>query len=183
VLLTEHGYAPEYVQDETSGRFCVQFLPIGNTSEGLAILKWWQERCLEWCFARFEDGKFGDQKYLDDWPERWGTSVVVLDDVHLTLAPWNAGHVFEHGRTLGIYHFHNLRLYKGGLTKLWHSYLVPKGVGRKIYGPYLSRLRDAMRSLREIDAPPNLPEGPKGIVEYLRRKRRSWRRTEGWARV
>ena len=33
---------------------------------GLKALKWWRDRCLEWCYARIEDGKFGDQFYIED---------------------------------------------------------------------------------------------------------------------
>ena len=44
---------------------------------GMSALRWWRERCLEWCFARLEDGKSGDQTYLDDWPTRFpGTHVL-----------------------------------------------------------------------------------------------------------
>src|SRR5262245_16846177 len=70
VLITEHAYDVEYDQSATSGRFCVQFMTfVRDSSE--PVRSWWAERCLEWCFARSEDGKFGDQKYLDDWTDRF----------------------------------------------------------------------------------------------------------------
>src|SRR3546814_10715067 len=78
VLMTDHGYSPEYDQSATSGQYCVQFMTF-NRHGGEHIRHWWESRCIEWCFARFEDGKFGDQKYLDDWPDRFGNDVPVLE--------------------------------------------------------------------------------------------------------
>lgn len=89
VLITQHGYANRYDKSEKSGIYCVQFMVFKNTSEALRILNWWQEKCIEWCFNRCEDGKCGDQKYLDDWPERFGSAIHVLKNLSLTLAPWN----------------------------------------------------------------------------------------------
>lgn len=184
VLLTDHAYAPRYRQEETSGRFCVQFLPFRRTEQGLEILRWWQARCVEWCFARFEDGKFGDQKYLDLWPELFGRSVHVLREVELTLAPWNAGHLLEAGESpRGMYHFHNLRLLQGGLVRLWHDYDIPAHVGRAVYRPYVKALREGTRRLRELGIEPRTTTPPKGLIEWLRRRVRSHRGTEGWARV
>jgi hypothetical protein len=71
ILLTEHRYTPAYDQSNTSGIYCVQFMTFKNTSDGMKALNWWRNACIDWCFARFEDGKFGDQKYLDDWTDRF----------------------------------------------------------------------------------------------------------------
>lgn len=59
----------EHFHNETiGGKYCVQFMYFRNDIEGRKCLKWWKERCIEWCYARYEDGKYGDQKYLDSFP-------------------------------------------------------------------------------------------------------------------
>jgi SAM-dependent methyltransferase len=119
VLIVPHRYAPRWRHsEETSGRFNVQFLTFKRDERGLAVLRWWHDRCIEWCYARVEDGKMGDQKYLDDWPDRF-TGVHVLEHPGGGLAPWNVGRyelgrrngdVFVDGRPLIFYHYHSLRL-------------------------------------------------------------------------
>lgn len=127
VLIVPHRYSPAFADLEAvSGTYNVQFMAFRRTADGLAALDWWRERCLEWCFARHENGRFGDQKYLDDWPERFA-GVHVLEHSGGGLAPWNvAGHALAEedgnvtvdGRPLVFFHFHALRLYRGGLTAL-----------------------------------------------------------------
>lgn len=122
VLLVPHRYAPRWAGHErVSGIYNVQFMTFRRDERGLAALRWWRERCLEWCYARPEDGKFGDQKYLDDWPERF-PGVHVLKHPGGGLAPWNAAnHLLERpadlilvdGQVLVFYHVHSLRLFRG----------------------------------------------------------------------
>jgi hypothetical protein len=88
VLITEHRYTPQYDKSKLSGKYCVQFMYFDNSENGQHILNWWRDRCLEWCYNRHEDGKFGDQKYLDDWLERF-TGVHSLQHFGGGLAPWN----------------------------------------------------------------------------------------------
>lgn len=122
VLIVPHRYAPRWRHHEpTSGIFNVEFMTFRRDGRGLEALHWWRERCIEWCYYRFEDGKMGDQKYLDDWPERFD-GVHVLEHPGGGLAPWNVdnyelarrnGSVLVDDRDLVFYHYHSLRVYRG----------------------------------------------------------------------
>lgn len=122
VLITDHAYAPEYDLSWRSGQFCVQFMTF-NKNGGETVRKWWEDRCIEWCFDRFEDGKFGDQKYLDDWPYRFHSLVHVLNDKGKALAPWNAIR-YPFGNSI-FYHFHGLRILSPKKVKIG-IYKIPK---------------------------------------------------------
>jgi hypothetical protein len=145
VLITDHAYAPEYDQSATSGRFCVQFMTFTRVG-GETVRKWWEERCLEWCFDRFEDGKFGDQKYLDDWPERFGEKVHVLANQELALAPWNATR-FPYGQSV-VWHFHGLKILQNSDQSYavdFGSYPLPQVTRQHVYAPYVEDMRQAVR--------------------------------------
>lgn len=144
VLITDHAYAPEYDQSATSGQYCVQFMTFSR-DRGEHVRNWWEERCLEWCFARSEDGKYGDQKYLDDWPERFGDVVHVLQDYELALAPWNASR-FPYGSAV-FFHFHSLRLISDCKLDIGDYYL-PSSLLTNVYRPYFSDLRAAAGQLK-----------------------------------
>ncbi len=132
VLITDHAYAPEYDESVNYGQYCVQFMTF--TRNGEPVRKWWEERCIEWCFARSEDGKFADQKYLDDWPERFAETVHVLQNKELLLAPWNATR-FPLGNAVA-YHFHAIRILDKNRVLLQGIYRLPHTVTKDIYKPY-----------------------------------------------
>jgi hypothetical protein len=149
VLITDHAYAPEHDQSATSGQYCVQFTTFTRNG-GEVVRKWWEERCIEWCYARFEDGKFGDQKYLDDWPEIFAQQVHVLTNKELTLAPWNATR-FPYGNAV-FWHFHSLRILKIAERVLMIDigpYQLPRQTRKYVYEPYMKDLQAAVdRMLR-----------------------------------
>jgi len=132
VLITDHAYAPEYDESVKYGQYCVQFMTF--TRNGEPVRKWWEDRCIEWCFARSEDGKFADQKYLDDWTERFAGQVHVLQNRELLLAPWNATR-FPLGNSVA-YHFHGLRLTDKDRVLLQGVYRLPARVIEDVYKPY-----------------------------------------------
>lgn len=154
VLLTEHRFSPQYDKTTQAGKYCVQFMPFKNDAAGLTALRWWKAACIEWCYDRVEPGRFGDQKYLDDWTTRFDR-VVVSQHLGAGVAPWNVQQydlvnhhggspVFQAKRTremfnLVFYHFHALRFVND--ETLLGNYQLSRGVIKALYQPYLKTLQ------------------------------------------
>jgi hypothetical protein len=161
VLLTEHNYTKDYDQSSLSGRYCVQFMTFKKTIEGLRALRWWRERCLEWCYNKREDGKFGDQKYLDDWPSRF-KGVYVSKNIGAGIAPWNVQQyeIIEENNCLKIikkstnekgkiifFHYHQMKFIDKNKLDLG-GYKLDKNVVNKIYNPLIMELKEMNELLR-----------------------------------
>jgi hypothetical protein len=162
VLITEHAYGPEHnYLAALSGRFCVQFLTFRSTDAAKKVMRWWQERCLEWCFDRWEGGKFGDQKYLDLWPELFAEEVQVVRQTEKTLAPWNEILIEKiQGRKLEpvFYHFHGFRIVGPHMLRLYVDYLIGRR-GLALYKAYVNAIVAACRRMKMSGvAIPVLPE-------------------------
>jgi hypothetical protein len=189
ILITEHRYSPQYNKQLKAGRYCVQFVTFRNNDNGLTALRWWRERCIEWCYARYEDGKFGDQLYLEDWTERF-KGVHVLQHLGGGLAAWNIQrYTFEkvNDKITGteistdnkfdaiFYHFHYLKFYTNGKIELGRRTLN-KNILNFFYKPYIKLLEEIKENISKID---NLfdpqgtsvsPTGWKVPILYIYRK-------------
>jgi hypothetical protein len=166
VLITDHGYAPEYDQSAASGQYCVQFMTF-ERGAGEPVRKWWEERCIEWCYARFEEGRFGDQKYLDDWPSRFAGLVHVLVQQQWAQAPWNATR-FPYSQAI-FFHFHGLRITPGRRLDLGSMYPLPSATLRHVYEPYLEDLKAAIAKLEAIGFTARAQGKPLTTLKLLRR--------------
>jgi hypothetical protein len=145
VLITPHAYSPEYDRTALSGIYCVQFVTFRNSAEGRAVMRWWQERCIEWCYNRVEDGKFGDQKYLDDWPQRFPGSIHVLRRQDLALGPWNANRFLrDEGMTPVFFHFHGLRVASKSSLLLYVKYRL-SAKALRFYERYVAEFTAVLR--------------------------------------
>ena len=151
VLITEHRYTPEYDQSKTSGIYCVQFMTFKNDERGMIALNWWRDACIEWCFSRFEEGKFGDQKYLDDWAVRFD-GVHILQHLGGGVAPWNVQQydLLDTDFELIFYHFHNYKLLENDKVELGH-YRLNKECLVMLYKPYTKHLQQIAYKLKEYD--------------------------------
>jgi len=157
VLIIAHRYPPEHAHlAEISGIYNVGLLTFRRDARGLECLRWWRDRCLEWCFVRSEDGKFGDQKYLDDWPERF-SGVAILEHEGAGLAPWNATQysiAYKEGRfTVGeapliFFHFHGFKsITRNVVQPAELGYGLPLLLVEYVYFPYVNALREAERAI------------------------------------
>lgn len=88
VGITRHDFSPNLQSSEIYGKYCVQFTYFKNDIDGLKALDWWKNKCIEWCYAKLEDEKYGDQKYLDQFESKFD-NVVVISNPGAGVAPWN----------------------------------------------------------------------------------------------
>lgn len=153
VLITEHRYSPEYeFFSDLSGIYCVQFMTFKNDSHGTKVLDWWREACNRWCYARYEDGKFGDQKYLDDWTTRF-EGIHVLENLGGGVAPWNIQQydISDQKFKLIFYHFHNYKVLENNKVEFGH-YKLDKNDIELLYKPYTKHLKEITQRLKAIDS-------------------------------
>jgi hypothetical protein len=159
ILIIEHRFPIDTKDRERYGIYNVGFLSFRRTKEGLQCLEWWRKRCIEWCYDRVENGRFADQKYLDDWPARL-EGVVVVQHKGAGLAPWNVanyslrlkkGQVIVDSYPLLFFHFHGVQrmarwLYDPNLERygVYGDYLLR----RHVYGPYIRELEEVDRWIR-----------------------------------
>ena len=184
VLITEHRYLPEFDKSESNGIYNVQFIVFRRDNEGLKAVKWWRDRCIEWCFNRAEDNKFGDQKYLDDWTNRF-KNVCVLQHLGAGLAPWNSAQysitkkqniIFVEGEPLIFYHFHALKLYRFNFSHLFPNYPLTSEVRKWIYKIYLKEIASIYKEIKVVDSKfdsglidfPKIPKNYYDFRDYIK---------------
>lgn len=166
VLIHEHRYSPRFAHRLTlSGRFNVGLVGFRNDPYGREVLDWWRLRCIEWCFARNEEGKFGDQMYLDDWPNQF-KHVRILQHAGAGVAPWNQESLrfqkaqdaalkptlLVNDQPLVFFHFHSLVPINPNVYLLFkhEAYKLPMISAQVAYHPYTIRIEywnDKLRSL------------------------------------
>lgn len=160
ILVIPHDFSKEYEGSINAGKYNKGIVTFRTDIHGIACLRWWRERCIEWCFNRHEDGKIGDQGYLNDWPERF-PNVVVSSNPGLNAGPWNAskysfsfgeqGQVLIAGSSLTSYHFHALQFCNSYLAFVigWEANLSPACLN-SVYRPYIGQLLAIEKDLKKI---------------------------------
>ncbi|MBN9386613.1 MAG: hypothetical protein J0I20_01055 [Chloroflexi bacterium] len=160
ILIIEHRFPKTQSQLEEYGKYNVGILSFRNDKDGRVCLEWWRERCLEWCYDRLEDGKYADQKYLNDWPTRF-KQVVVLQHKGVNLAPWNWMNytIIQDGNSFLVdneplicYHFHRLKQLNRWIFDPQEDLYKPMPVKtrRKLYLPYIRQLNRQMKKVQSM---------------------------------
>jgi hypothetical protein len=178
---------------------------------GLSALRWWRDRCLEWCFSQPDEGRWTDQRYLNDWSQRFD-GVRIIEHPGAGLAPWNANRynlsvtddgTLVSGQPLIFYHYQGLVLYRhltvlrrlglfaksyrlldGPNPWVWNASnvnAVSDSEAQLLWNPYLRRLRAAVEELRRFD-PSVAMTSASGLADYFRPRLTRLRRGLGLTR-
>lgn len=89
VMVTPHRFPKnnESIADKV-GKYCVEFNTFLNNNEGLEVLDYWRNRCLDCCENIGDGVHWGDQKYLEELVEKFAC-VHVCQNLGAGVAPWN----------------------------------------------------------------------------------------------
>lgn len=120
---------------ESDGRFNVAFNVFRNEANSLKILDEWKNQCIEQCTNKPIEGYFGDQLYLNEWPDKY-ERVYIIENEGIDVAPWNVNNYQVtkkdnvyfikneniHARIL-MYHFHALNYVSRHIVSLnlWNT--------------------------------------------------------------
>lgn len=135
------------------GKFNVGWVTFINNPEGRKILEDYRKDCINWCYDHLEDGKFGDQKYLDYWEKKY-SGVHIIQHIGANVGPWNIGKysldLDENGaillnrQRLIFYHFASLKqLGDFTYTSNVSRYLtrMSKILNQHLYLPYVQQIK------------------------------------------
>lgn len=178
IAIIEHRFTPRLQNLEVNGRFCVEWVSFRRDYEGMACLERWRAQCLEWCYARLENDRMGDQKYLDEWPQRY-RSVHILQHEGAGLAPWNFdkyrfeqtcdGDFSVNGVPLIFYHFHQFQILEGEkFDRLSESYISERREPDAVYLFYEAEMRKAVKDVMKLM--PGFSSGIKSAVHVTSRR-------------
>jgi hypothetical protein len=133
------------------GEFNVGLVAFRNNKDGLAALNYWADSCLDWCSDIPEDGKYADQKYLENF-NKVASGVVVDDRKGVNMAPWNLGFsklsLAENGGLAvdgePVYYFHAQGIMRTKnawvLGHLPYFSIATRSAKKLVYKPYLASL-------------------------------------------
>jgi hypothetical protein len=188
VAIIPHRYSPDNAKRKKFGTYNVGWVGVRNDSDGIAVVSWWRERCIEWCHDYVDAGRFADQGYLDKFP---GLSprVKIIQNIGANLAPWNIGNYqigFRDGQVLVdatpmiFFHFQGLR--KGLRWFIFNShraYHAPfsQVVREYIYRPYVDELLTIEATVDPVlqvsETTPHRRSAIVDIGQYLKSKLRN----------
>lgn len=164
VIIQTNNFSFPFVKDFVPvGYYCTSFQCFRNCKNAKNIVETWYNQTLEWCSSKFVDGKFGEQKYLDDWKLRY-KYVREVANPGTNVAPWNVqkydltkkgSEVVIHNKwPLIYYHFHSFRMsfrdYKYIITgDRDNNYPIGKEVLKLVYKPYIIEMKKAIKELKK----------------------------------
>ena len=145
------GLAPHFTKYPWTGKYCVQYVYFKNDEDGRNCLRWWRDECLKWCYSRVEDGKYGDQKYLDYFADLYN-HVCETENRGVGVAYWNMndskfkdGYTYFKGKKWPTVFFHysgiNVQVNDGVMT-FRHTMYLTQNIRKTFIEPYAKLMKN-----------------------------------------
>jgi hypothetical protein len=121
IAITPHKFTNKSEEMEKKvGKYNAGLILFKINSNSIKCLSEWRKECIDWCFLRYENGKLGDQMYLNSWMTKY-QGVYELPDKGVNLGSWNirnyklqtrdSGRILVDSAPLVCYHFHGVNMY------------------------------------------------------------------------
>lgn len=167
VLLVDQLYTGPYEYlVNTYGKYQGGFVGFKKNKTGIACLKWWQQKCIDWCFEKPDSGRWTDQKYIDEFEERF-KDVVILEGKAINLTPFaiyrfnselnkkiekQDGCIYLDDKKIILYHYYGFKYYNSTFSDLCCYWMMfDEATIKNIYIPYINKYREAMEFVKSID--------------------------------
>src|SRR3989344_4619302 len=101
------------------GRYNAGFMIFILDQNARQCISDWRKDCIDWCYLKYEEERFGDQKYIEKWQKRYNGVYEILDK-GVNVASWNMSNwkISKRGDQFYIddeplicYHFPRLKFY------------------------------------------------------------------------
>lgn len=175
VLIVPHRFAADKTKLVVNGIYNVSLITFRNDSEGKKCLRWWKDQCLAWCYYRVEEGKLGDQKYLDEFPKLF-KKVKTLTNIGTGLAHWNIDqyHVWKEGKIIYVdghplifFHFQGIKIpapFFLASKSVPGPYSFKSSYWTLLYKPYIDKIYQKTNEIQK-----NLPGFMGGLVPVVKK--------------
>ncbi len=176
------------------GRYNVGLVAFRRDEQGWACVERWRERCLAWCELVQDRDRFGDQKYLEEWPGRFDR-LIVAQHRGVGVGPWNLGdyrfainadgNVTVDGQSVIFFHFSLLKPAARGIVSTNTAFYcrhMPALARRSLYRPYVRMVVRKARLAAELGVRLASPFGTAPGPGAPPPRRPVWRRAQSLVR-
>lgn len=177
ILTVEHRFPKgQEARIKTLGRFNVGFQIFNWDKESLKCLERWRKQCLKWCYWRVEDGKLGDQLYLNEWPSLY-KNLAISQNLGINAAPWNITQfkisrknddVYINDDKLICYHFEKYGIISENNFEYSSGYRLSRNLIEYVYKPYKEEIKRQIKLIKTIDKDFKIIPAKKNIKEIIR---------------
>lgn len=157
VLIVGHRFDKyDKINEQTIGRFCVEFTLFKKEERSLSLLQVWINQCLDSCSRLFDGIHYGDQKYLDNWITDY-PFVMETHNLGAGVAPWNIGQyklntvngnhisLIHSSKDIDLvfYHFESIAFLSPHLVNIhvYNKWRIDSALVDTLYDQYLHRIK------------------------------------------